>query len=534
MKRVIIVATTDEIKPVSELTLPKLRAYAKKCSAELIVLEGMPEKYQHPKYRMFEASKIKADRYLIIDVDIITRTNAPDIFEALPSGNWMMDEGAMRGLEQFERHKHEVVEYAGRGAQFGASWWNPGVSLLNRDAVKAIYQMPPWDVRENLFTVADGTRIVKNMPWINYQIAKHNIKINPLPVTWNCFVNATNKLSEAHFWHCAGNEICKNGVDVKQSIIKSVCDKYEPRKCSDAHVHFVIGNDQHRWILGKFVRQMQSYAPNNINVTKGEYVVEGSNAVNVFIPYRAWHLNTGKAKSLVFFTHPGDTGQWNAAMQCDAAIVMCNQYRQALIAAGMEEGRVTRIHFGIDEQYRDCRLRIFHPGRMVISDEYQGRKGWEDWKRLMECDWLHCIRSEGLLTDEQMHDEYMKADVIVSTATMEGGPMACIEALAMSKLYLGRAGVGLHDEYVRHIERYHDSDELVINLFTKYKEKESRKNAVGLNQWPLCAQQIWDVIGKVMGRELICGERKAVAAVVDLSKAKPARRRMFSIRANHQ
>ena len=110
MKRVIIVAVTDEIESIAALTLPKMQAYADRCDAELIVLRGLPEKYQHPKYRMFEASDKDADRYLIVDADILIRDSAPNIFEAFPQGNWMFDEGAMRGLDMFAQQKREVCE----------------------------------------------------------------------------------------------------------------------------------------------------------------------------------------------------------------------------------------------------------------------------------------------------------------------------------------------------------------------------------------------------------------------------------------
>ena len=204
---------------------------------------------------------------------------------------------------------------------------------------------------------------------------------------------------------------------------------------------------------------------------------------------------------------------------------MNEQYRQMLIDAGMDAGKVHRIHYGIDEVYRDCRLRIFHPGRMVATDEYMGRKGWSDWQRLMQCEWLVCKRSEGLLSQEQMLDEYLKADVIVSTATMEGGPMACIEALALGKPYIGRKGVGLHNEY-QWITRYDTCEALLLALTDMYRIKQRRCEQVAGNTWTLCAAAVWKVIGDTIGRELICGEHKqAVETVEEMQTAKQPRRR---------
>ena len=79
--RLIVVAATGEMAGICEITLPRIEAYAKQVNAELRVWTDMPERYQHPKYRMFEAGELYVKRILILDADILIRNGAPDASE---------------------------------------------------------------------------------------------------------------------------------------------------------------------------------------------------------------------------------------------------------------------------------------------------------------------------------------------------------------------------------------------------------------------------------------------------------------------
>lgn len=492
MKRVIITAITDEMKEVAELTLPKLQAYAKRCNAELIVLDGLPPHYQHPKYRMFEAAKIEADRYLIIDADIVVRSDASDIFESLQEGNWMLDEGNQRGIAQFEVHKHEVCEYARRGVIFGMAWWNPGVALLDRDAVKAIYTMPPWDVRENLYTCAGGKRIVKNMPWVNYQIARHGIRINQLHVKWNCFVNGSDELEFAHFWHCAGSEISDFHVQNKSIIVKSVCRRFNerlPRKNETPYrLHFVVAQDQHKWILGEMIRQIIARKPKHVIINQAhDNAVDSYGVINYYIPYRSFRKKSSIAVDVAMFTHKEVIPVWEQAKQeCDAGIALSKQYYDDI--AAMPDAQL--IKAGIDDFFYDCRLRVFMPSRMMSYTF--NRKGIDTFRRLKQLSWLDVTVTEGSMTAHRLHTEYLMADCVAMLSTMEGLPMACIEALSLGKPYLGRAGVGVHDD-IKGVIRYRDDDHLIAILEAMYKVKQRRHNSVAAYRWNHWAEQHWQM-----------------------------------------
>lgn len=559
-ERIIVVAATDEMKDVTDITIPKMQDAADRWEARLIVLRDMPRKYQHPKFRIFEMGDPNSEifwdmppetRVLILDADILPHITEQNPFEVLTGGTHMLDEAAKHSGHcnafdwQWQTHKADMAARAAHCWLDSVEinhWYNPGVTMTTMEDARKIFKMPPWDVDAdiNLWEVQNGKRIVKNMPWINYLIESNGINVSDLPHEWHAFANGREPIDTAHFIHCSGNEFDKDRLRRKAEVVWDVCRRLNKQIDAPHVLHFVVDKrhkgvgGQSKWILWRLQEELAKHNDTDYVIDEPTLQpVDRPGYVNFYNPYRHYYKRSRFARDVVFFTHPGDMERWNDAMQCDAAIVMCRQYRRALIDAGMHWKRIHRIHLGIDEQYRDCSLRIFHPGRMIMSGEYQARKGWDYWQQLMALDWLHCIRSEGLLTDEQMHDEYLKADVVVSAATMEGGPMGCIEALAMGKQYVGRAGVGVHDEYAPYIKRYADYDELIKILEYEYKVKHCRQTATTNNAWPLCAKQIWDIItGTVqmpssttkVSTDSKGRQRRVTPVIVNLKNKRKARR----------
>jgi hypothetical protein len=510
-KRVIITAITDEVKDIAAFTLPKLEAYAKRCNAELIVLEGMPPKYRHPKYRIFEAAEIDADRYLVIDSDIIVRDNAPDIFVAHSTGNWMIDESVQREPGAFKKHQEEMLQRARRASLYApdrfSHWWNPGVSLLDREAVHAIYQMPPWAVAEdrNLWDVGNGKRIVKNMPWINYRIAATGTDIQTLDIKWNTIVNRVNNLGAAHFWHCTGSEIDADRNAAKIEHIKNVCAKFnEPINTAACRIHIVMGGDQQGWILGRMTRAIQDAAPAGATVTISGKPVDELGVINYHNNYRIYKSKSRHARDVVFFTHPEPTeiATWNrAAKEADHCVVMCGRYRDELIADRVPADKVTLIYPGVDAAFRDVRLRVFNPSRMSINGEYRKRKGADLWQRL-ECEpWIHAICSDGEMDADRVQAECRAADVIVSTATMEGGPMSLFEALTLGKPCVISRGVGAVDDFAESslVKTYIAGDykTLINSLYFWYERKEACHAGDPGFTWDKWAAAHWDLFQRL-------------------------------------
>ena len=499
--RLIVVAATGEMAGICEITLPRIEAYAKQVNAELRVWTDMPERYQHPKYRMFEAGELYVKRILILDADILIRNGAPDIFAELPEGNHILDEAAIRAPGAFDAHKYEVCAFAKDWADFGEHWWSPGVVLMDAEAIRQVYQMPPWDVRENMFTVTGGARIVKNMPWINYQIAKQRIEITPLDFKWNCFVNGRSIVKDAYFWHCAGNESNYN-TGVKVNIAQQTLQRYGDliKQAPPPRVHCVIGRDQKNWILGRMWKAIQETAPEGVTCTEGEHPLNQAGVINYYNPYRGYRHKT-QGHDVVFCTHPEIPATWaRATQEADHIVVMAHKWKQHLIEQGVPEHKITHVPPGVDAWFLDLRLRIFNPCKMP-DGSYGERKGKRLWSRLCHEPWLECICSGGAMSEDELRLQYLACDAVVSTAVPEyggeGGPMSCKEGLALCKPTVMPAGIGLVDEHADHpcLLRYPagDYDALFETLKPLYHAKVNAKMAAADWTWEAWGKAHWQI-----------------------------------------
>ena len=513
MKRVIIISATDEVDGVLNLTLPKIKALAYKCKAELRLLGGLPKKYQHGKYRIFESAESVSDdpddtRYLIMDADILTRDFAPDIFEVYPTGNWMLDEGNLRG-HGFEAHRRELNRYLDeaklpRCAWPKLHWWNPGVSLLSKDAVKAIFQMPPWDVHTHMHDVSNG-KVVKNMPWINYRIAITKTEIHDIDIRWNTFPSTSQTVQrEAYFWHCYCKEVEKDRTSSKVRMIHQMCKRFNeslapvPPKIVVApppryHVHFVCGRQTNRWILERMQEEIIKYAPSDIRISFSGVSLDEPKVINYYNPYRIYREKSKYALDVAFCTHPEIMDTWDKFVaEADHVICMCEQYKD-MVSAKRKPGSVSLIYPGIDPEYYEHRLRIFNPVMMTGKP----RKGINDWEFLKKIDWLICQCTDGKLTKEQVLACYLACDIVVSTSLLEGGPMLILEAAALGKLCFARKGVGFVDDFAKDFPNLHTYStlmELVDLLQQAYLSKPKISWDLTWKKW---ADEHWSLFNRL-------------------------------------
>jgi len=539
------IAVGDKYTWMFDITIPYMRAYCERHGIDFILVDDNYRRDEHPCYMKQFINTLwwRYDRVCYVDSDVLIMPHAPNIFEHTPADKC----SAFREVsysdrpEEIQRRNRMSYDYI----TLYAEAYNAAMVDMGYDAVPLPDNLGEYYYNAGIFVCTKETCPhvapvggIMQLPtsnhydqnYFNMMIIKHNIPMYDLGYKWNrrrgAHVAESLNPMNSYFVHYLGlGQKDKLPMDIKRMVKKEYC------------VHFVGATRKgaNKWILERMQDYVLSMAPTNVKCDIVEEPVDIAGHINFYNPYRYFRKSM-YARDVVFFTHPEDDAQWEAALNCDIAVVMCEKYRLQLIDQGMDEDRVYRINFGIDEQYRDCRLRIFNPGWMARNDKYMHRKGWADWKMLMECDWLDCKRSEGLLTQEQMKDEYLKADVIVSTATMEGGPMACLEALAMAKDYIGRIGVGLHDEYVGWIERYHDYDSLLELLKKRHKWKRLRNDEVVVNQWAQCASDVWRAIGEVAGKQMVCREPKAevIEDVVEMPHAATTVpvRRFLSLRAD--
>ncbi|HOH31439.1 MAG TPA: hypothetical protein PLC40_17310, partial [Candidatus Hydrogenedentes bacterium] len=220
---------------------------------------GNDARWYHGKFRIFEAGEYPFhgdERVLIMDADVKPLACAPDIYKQYPRGNWMVNELEVMN-HHVELHRQEVISHL---LQCGidttgfcwdkSAWWNPGVALLDAEAVRSIYQMPPYNPCERRFHVG-GNLVVKNMPWINYRINAAKINIGRLDRRYNTFSTRPNpEVRRAHFLHYVCQQAPENRNEIKVQMLKG------PR-----HIHCVMGRDQKNWILGRMWRAIQETAP---------------------------------------------------------------------------------------------------------------------------------------------------------------------------------------------------------------------------------------------------------------------------------
>jgi len=82
---VCVIPATDDMLELMEITRPSMMAYAEKCGADYIELEGNQHKDwpMANKYRVHSVSSVY-EKTLYLDCDIVIRDNAPNIFELTP------------------------------------------------------------------------------------------------------------------------------------------------------------------------------------------------------------------------------------------------------------------------------------------------------------------------------------------------------------------------------------------------------------------------------------------------------------------
>mgnify|MGYP000882051414 FL=1 len=224
-------------------SLPMLRAYAAKCSADFRVITDLGEgdKYQHPKYAVMQIGDFYDnhgyERILYIDADVLVKPDAPDMFQTFKPGRfYARNEQAFKPDGWALQYHNRVCEWTQTAHPFDGIHFNGGVQLSDR-AHRVMYTMPPWDV-----TAPDrvwyGTRVVKNQPWFNWLRMEHGIPYGEIGPEWNALMSDFDRERDmgqrAHFWHfataphlfkmdCANRRMNRRAFDPRRVCVVSVC-----------------------------------------------------------------------------------------------------------------------------------------------------------------------------------------------------------------------------------------------------------------------------------------------------------------------
>lgn len=438
-------------------------------------------------------------RGIYLDLDAIIDPSAPDPFAALPADGWDVaawDHGDADDwdCEIARRNIRDYCRDAGLPAPVGydgRNYFNAGVMLLRG---KYPDWQPGW--RESRKGCQDQNAL-------NLAVLRGDLRYQPLPRKWNnCHVREIppDIFATSHVVHCNQPDLAPCQLHSRRTdLMRAAARLLERPGVQTAPMGYTVNfipSATQPWIIERMQQHIIAGAPSHVETRSTRCQVDGPGVINYGL-YRQFQRKSAHAKDVIFFSHPGDIDQWNkAARWCDHAIVMCERYRRDLIdKQGLPPEKVTLIYPGVDARYRQPRLRVFNPSRMEVYRDR--RKGPDTWRMLESLPWLECICSRGNMSEDEVLRQYERADVVVSTATVEGGPMALLEGLAMGMAVVARKGVGLADDFPQVI-RYDDDAHLVRILEMLAKIKASM-SSVPPNTWEDYAAQHWGVFSRVIG-----------------------------------
>lgn len=263
-------------------------------------------------------------------------------------------------------------------------------------------------------------------------------------------------------------------------------------------LNIVMPTNHHAWVLRKFYEALATTTPEDWEIKTSEEPIDAPDVVNYYMPYHSYERKSEQAKDIVFCTHPSFPDKFvSSAMQADHAITMCLKYLDALIACGIPGKKITCIYPGVDDVYLPPKkLRLFNPVLMTGREE---RKGMALWNALCATNQFYCVLSDGQMTAEEVYLEYLKADIIVCTSSMEGGPMCLYEACALGKPIVIGMDVGAQRESNYNNWMYvhdHTIEGLIVAIFDAQDDVKRKHEYRYQKNWRQYGCELWNVIKK--------------------------------------
>jgi lipopolysaccharide biosynthesis glycosyltransferase len=171
---VLTISIGDHYKKVSKVTLPSIEKYAKKINADFFNIDQPNPKFITQKWNKFHIHELlnQYKRILYLDIDLIIREDAPNLFEIVPEDKLgMFNEG--RYSSRFE-YVEQASEYYGEPVKkWNGKFYNSGVMVISRRH-KSIFKEPK------------GVHIVEtDQPYINLRIINDKVEMFDLDFRYN-------------------------------------------------------------------------------------------------------------------------------------------------------------------------------------------------------------------------------------------------------------------------------------------------------------------------------------------------------------
>jgi hypothetical protein len=228
MPRALVTYFQSKYQPVLEFVLSRLTHYAKKCNAVLETIKIRDDSIDPQMDKFFHIGDNFAqyDQIAVVDVDILIRKDAPDIFSWVgPNRIGVYNEGATH-LNSFGHNRDEETIRWVTVAQMiklcnlppiplnkSGSWDNPffyfnsGVVVLGQKHREIYSNFTPLE-RDNCYANARKVQC-SEQALVNYSLFKCGFPIVSLPNCFNqmAYNRDSNYLDTAFFSHYAGMPI---------------------------------------------------------------------------------------------------------------------------------------------------------------------------------------------------------------------------------------------------------------------------------------------------------------------------------------
>lgn len=282
-------------------------------------------------------------------------------------------------------------------------------------------------------------------------------------------------------------------------------------------VNIICSEGDGDWIYGRFVKEFRKHSKNEILLNSKEQC-----DVTHYLPYYETPVRPARP-STAWMSHQEEERNdlkkkfVEAARSVDCAISHSKKYA-AVLRDSYHLQTVQAVIPGVDldafqtrgeaRKSKSPKMIVGYIGRQYTSSS---RKNPKLLKRISEMSIVDFRTTGGKLKPEQIPEFYAGLDLVISPATVEGGPMAVQEALAIGVPILCMNDVGVANEFETGVMRVENDEDFIRQLKLIYGSKQhleywrkpgvmkKMRQQVDTQTWKRFVMEhdkIWDMITK--------------------------------------